>query len=400
MPVVVKYDPNITQVQSSIIQDATEHNDGVMTAAMVRKLNGITAGGTLASSYAAATSPADNTLVLTHTQGGLLLDETGLFDADTIFSAGPLLVVKNPNGPYFPGAPGGVDGMFQDFVQISGLLVGVVDASTNYTSTITLSPNNDFHIVLGDSTELEGGDLYLRGGGGSDAAGPAPRHFGGSFRAYSGPQGPNQVDPPGSGNNVCGLVILDTAYMTLDTPGTGYPSPGIVTSPGGAVYYDANLGNVYANSVLIGRTDQDGVNPNTKIAGKNMSVFAAQNGGLLIETEVDGYGMRVAAGSGDITIAGAVTITLTAFGGEAQLQVSHFAGIVMTYGTSTFSLQPTTAKANVPLGAPALTTAARNALTGGLVAGDIGVQIYNTDEGKPNWYDGAGGWVLADGTPA
>lgn len=44
MPVTVKFDPHTTMPQSAIIQDATEQNDGVMTAAMVRKLNGLTPG--------------------------------------------------------------------------------------------------------------------------------------------------------------------------------------------------------------------------------------------------------------------------------------------------------------------------------------------------------------------
>jgi hypothetical protein len=45
MPVTVKIDPTLNSIQAKIIDDATEHNDGVMTAAQVRKLDSLTPGG-------------------------------------------------------------------------------------------------------------------------------------------------------------------------------------------------------------------------------------------------------------------------------------------------------------------------------------------------------------------
>lgn len=45
MPVTVKIDPSLHSLQAQVIPDATEHNDGVMTAAQVRKLDSLTPGG-------------------------------------------------------------------------------------------------------------------------------------------------------------------------------------------------------------------------------------------------------------------------------------------------------------------------------------------------------------------
>jgi hypothetical protein len=39
VPVTVKIDPTLNSQQAQIIEDATEFNDGVMTAAQVRKLD-------------------------------------------------------------------------------------------------------------------------------------------------------------------------------------------------------------------------------------------------------------------------------------------------------------------------------------------------------------------------
>ena len=45
MPVTVRIDPTPNSTQAQVIPDATEHNDGVMTAAQVRKLDSLTPGG-------------------------------------------------------------------------------------------------------------------------------------------------------------------------------------------------------------------------------------------------------------------------------------------------------------------------------------------------------------------
>jgi hypothetical protein len=45
MPVIVKFDPNITQQQAAVIPDASPRNDGVMTAAMAAKLASLSPGG-------------------------------------------------------------------------------------------------------------------------------------------------------------------------------------------------------------------------------------------------------------------------------------------------------------------------------------------------------------------
>jgi hypothetical protein len=63
MPVKVTINPNQPTAQAAIIPNATERTDGVMTAAMVRQLNGGGGGGggaTVYADFAAFPDPPDS----------------------------------------------------------------------------------------------------------------------------------------------------------------------------------------------------------------------------------------------------------------------------------------------------------------------------------------------------
>lgn len=103
MPLLLKFDTSSPTKQSAVIPDATRKSAGLMTAAMVRKLDGIVPGGgeTLAQAYDNGSSSADQTLTYDVLKGGALrISASGL--ADTLPTT-DVLVLVNPTA-----ATGGV----------------------------------------------------------------------------------------------------------------------------------------------------------------------------------------------------------------------------------------------------------------------------------------------------
>jgi hypothetical protein len=76
MPYIVKFDPLSINKQADVISDATPTSDGVMTSAMVQRLNTVPDGGsTYASVYARGTNSSDQTATIDPAKGGPMVDK-------------------------------------------------------------------------------------------------------------------------------------------------------------------------------------------------------------------------------------------------------------------------------------------------------------------------------------